>query len=297
MGEDDKTVVGRVAAILDAVAEASAPVPLAELTRLTGIPKPTVRRIAASLVARGILGRTEAGYVPGGKMLRYGLHAMSRHPVALAVQPYLQDLHQRSMGEMAWFATAEAGELTVTGTVFRKEHLEAIRTSWWPSTSQLGNSVILVAAGRLEVAHQPERAERILAEGWPRLTRYSVTDPRRMRDLLADAKATGVAQEDEQTRLGWSCLAVILRDTAGELTGALGVTGRTPRILARGLRRSLLQSADELQAELHPSAGGRASAGDAASGGAEVVLDERLGAGYLLPAAGRPAEAAPSPPA
>jgi len=113
VGEDDKTVVGRVAAILDAVAEASAPVPLAELTRLTGIPKPTVRRIAASLVARGILGRTEAGYVPGGKMLRYGLHAMSRHPVALAVQPYLQDLHQRSMGEMAWFATAEAGELTV----------------------------------------------------------------------------------------------------------------------------------------------------------------------------------------
>lgn len=297
MGEDDKTVVGRVAAILDAVAEASEPVALAELTRLTGIPKPTVRRIAASLVARGILGRTEAGYVPGGKMLRYGLHAMSRHPVALAVQPYLQDLHQRSMGEISWFAMAQDGELTVTGTAFGKEHLEAIRASWWPSTGLLGNSVILVAAGRLELAHQPERARRILAEGWPRLTRYSVTDPRRMRDLLADAKATGIAQEDEQTRLGWSCMAVILRDTAGELTGALGVTGRTPRIIARGLRRSLLQSAEELQAELHPPGGRQASAGDAAIGGAEVVLDERLGAGYLLPTAGRPAAAVPSPPA
>jgi hypothetical protein len=67
--------------------------------------------------------------------------------------------------------------------------------------------------------------------------------------------------------------------------------------MARGLRRSLLQSADELQAELHPPAGGRARAGDAAIGGTEVVLDERLGAGYLLPAAGRPAETAASPPA
>lgn len=296
MGEDDKTVVGRVAAMLDAVAEASAPVALAELTRLTGIPKPTVRRIAANLVARGILGRTEAGYVPGGKMLRYGLHAISRHPVALAVQPYLQDLHQRSMGEIAWFATAQDSELTVTGTAFSKEHLTAIRTSWWPFSAQLGNSVILVAAGRLEIADQPERAERILAEGWPRLTRYSVTDPRRMRELLAEARATGVVQEDEQTRLGWSCMAVVLRDTAGELTGALGVTGRTGRIVARGLRRSLLQSAGELQAELHPRDGRTGSGGGSAHGG-EVVLDERLRVGYLLPGASQPAVAVPSPPA
>jgi hypothetical protein len=49
---DDHTVVGRAVAILDCVASAASPLPLAALTRKTGIPKPTVRRIASDLTER-----------------------------------------------------------------------------------------------------------------------------------------------------------------------------------------------------------------------------------------------------
>ena len=63
------------------------------------------------------------------------------------------------------------------------------------------------------------------------------------------------------------------------------MTGWTARVVTRGLRPSLLQAGDALQAELHPPAR-RAGIGDATARGAEVVLDERLAVGYLLPAAG-----------
>jgi DNA-binding IclR family transcriptional regulator len=248
---DDGTVVGRVAEILDAVADASAPLSLAGLTRVTGMPKPSVRRIAASLVDRGMLDRAPRGYVLGSRLLRYGLHAVIRDPVMLTSRPYVHDLHHRSGGEVAWLTVMQDGELTLVDALFGPNHRGPLRTSAWPGSALLGPSVVLLASGRLQVAHQPEHAEQILSAGWTRLTRYSVSEPRRMRDLLADARDSGFAEENEQTRLGWSCMAAVLRDPAGQMTGAVGVTGRSAGVTAvRGLRGELLRSAQALQGEL-----------------------------------------------
>ncbi|WP_446219963.1 helix-turn-helix domain-containing protein [Micromonospora sp. IBHARD004] len=64
---DDHTVTGRVMAVLEAVGALEEAATLAALTRHTGIPKPTVRRIAADLVARKILNRDATGYLWGSK--------------------------------------------------------------------------------------------------------------------------------------------------------------------------------------------------------------------------------------
>jgi DNA-binding IclR family transcriptional regulator len=61
---DDHTVIGRAVAILDCIASAAGPLALAALTRRTGIPKPTVRRIANDLTKRGMLELTSDGYQP-----------------------------------------------------------------------------------------------------------------------------------------------------------------------------------------------------------------------------------------
>lgn len=247
---DDGTVVGRVTEILDVIADASGPLTLAELTRRIGMPKPTVRRIAASLIERGMLDRTPDGYVLGGRLLRYGLHALIRDPTMLAAQPYLQELHQRSAGELAWLGIMHDGELTLANAVFGRAHQMPLRTSSWPGTALLGPSVVLLASGRLQVANHPEQAERILASGWSRMTRYSEINPRRMRALIGDARDTGFAQEDEQTRLGWSCIAAVLRDPDGQMAGAIGVTGRSATVNGRGMRGGLLRMSNALQREL-----------------------------------------------
>ena len=154
-------------------------------------------------------------------------------------------------------------------------------TWWWPGPDLLGPSVVLLAGGRLQVAHQPERAERILSSGCRPLTRFSVTDPRRLRVLLAQARDTGFAEEDEQAMLGWSCMAAVVRDQAGTMIGAIGVTGRSSGIAARGLRSGLLRSAGTLAGELRAAA-----LRDDGHVWETPVFDGRTGIGYVWPAPG-----------
>lgn len=243
---DDRTVLGRTIAILDAVSDAVTPLPLALLTRRTGIPKPTVRRIANDLVMRGMLRHTGDGYAPGSRLIHQGMLSAHRHGI-VAVQPHLQDLYLRTRGEMAWFATAHRGELVVANTAFGSQYTPAVQTPTFVRASRFGPSMVLSATGRIQVAHNAEWADRIVRGGWAPLTRYSVIDRRRLRRLLDEARDTGFAHEAEQAVLGLSCMAAALHDDSGQLVGAIGVTGRSRAIEVQGVRAALLRSAELLR--------------------------------------------------
>ncbi|MGW2665387.1 IclR family transcriptional regulator [Nocardia tengchongensis] len=252
---DDHTVVGRVVAILDTVADAPAPMPLHELTRRTGIPKPTVRRIANDLVARGMLMRTEDGYWAGSRLMNQGLQSAYQQRMPMTVQPYLQELHYLSRGEIAWYATVHDGNLVTVGAAFGPRYAAAMQRGWWPNLELFGNSAVLFASGRLQLAHSPERAERVLATGWSPMTSQSVTDRHTMGDLLKRAYDTGFADEQEQVALGYRCAAAALRDDAGALTGVVGITGCTDTVTAAELRAALSKSSDGLTRDLHDVVG------------------------------------------
>jgi DNA-binding IclR family transcriptional regulator len=249
---DDHTVVGRAVAILDCVARAASPLPLAALTRQTGIPKPTVRRIANDLTERGMLDLTSDGYVAGSRLINHGLQSAHRRGASVIAQPYLQDLHRQTRGEVAWFAPVVDADLIVTTAAYGRSHVPVMRGLMSLHPSDLGTSMVVMAAGRLQAAHQPELADSILSTGWAPLTRYSVIDRHRMRDLLREARDTGLAHESEQTLLGWTCLAAAVRDSAGRLIGAMGVSGRGNNIEARGVRSALIRFTESLTAELIP---------------------------------------------
>lgn len=247
---DDHTVVGRTVAILDAVVEGVAPIPLAVLTRRTQIPKQTVRRIANDLVERGMLERTVEGYMPGQRLVHHGLVSASRNGVAVTVQPYLQDLHVRTHGQAAWFAIARSGELMLAGAAFGRPYLAPMAKSWFPALSKLGPSMVQLAAGMIEVAHQPALADRIVRGPCPPLTPNSVTDALRLRRILDEVSDTGFAHEVEQAELGLTCMAAALRDSAGGLVGAIGLTGRCDAMEGPGLESALRLSAELLLRDL-----------------------------------------------
>jgi DNA-binding IclR family transcriptional regulator len=237
---------------LDCIASAAGPLPLAELTRRTGIPKPTVRRIANNLTERGMLELTSDGYLAGSRLINQGLQSAHNRGTSVIAQPYVQELHLQTHGEFAWFATLDQGDLTMTATAFGRAHVAALRSSLTPTLATVGSSKVVMAAGRLQAAHQPEFAERVLSTGWAPLTRYSVTDRQRLRNLIQDARETGLAHESEQTMLGWTCLAAALLDPAGQLIGAIGVSGRGANIDARHMRPAVTRCAESLAAELAP---------------------------------------------
>lgn len=249
----DQTVIGRAEAILTAL-EGESAVPLAELTRRTGLPKPTVRRLANSLTQRGVLDRRPDGYRIGRSVLRRAL-CSPQQSTTLTVLPYLQELHALSRGQVVWYAGVHSGELLVEEAVFGHLRPPFERTQPWRSPVRcFGDSLALTAIGQLQLAHDPGASERLLHRGCPSLTRYSDTDPHRLRARLARARDTGFASENEQVRLGWSCAAAAIDDGSGTLTGALVILGRGHIDTVRGLRHRLQRHAQLLAGELpHPA--------------------------------------------
>lgn len=82
---NDGTVAGRALEIINTVAR-GLQTPLAELVAKTGIPKPTVRRIAGDLVRRQILMRAQHGYAIGS--------ALDHVSQAAALQRKFPDVHE-----------------------------------------------------------------------------------------------------------------------------------------------------------------------------------------------------------
>lgn len=246
-----RTVIGRVVDILDALEGHVVPVSLAELTLRTGLPKSTVRRLANAMAEEELLVQVPEGYLIGRRVIRQGLRS-SQQDVAMAVQPYLQELHMLTRGQITWFGTLDTRGLIVEDGVFGRIRPPFARDEPWRSLSAMfGDSLALCAAGRLQVANDPELAQRVVERGCPPRTRYSASDPRRLRIALTAARETGYAQEHEQARLGWGGAAAALRDSSDRFTGVLAVLARGDGLNVRGLRNNLCRLAAELQRELN----------------------------------------------
>ena len=92
-GADGVAAVDRAFSILAALSEQSEPLPLAELSRKTGLYKSTILRLLASIEAAGYATRLPDGrYSLGPMALRLGLAYENQTPLRLHVMPILHDL-------------------------------------------------------------------------------------------------------------------------------------------------------------------------------------------------------------
>ena len=90
------TVLGKAVAILRAFRVDDRLLPLAELVRRTGLPKPTVHRLAGELVRHRLLDKTEHGYRLAGGLFELGMRAATERTLLELAMPFLQDLYERT---------------------------------------------------------------------------------------------------------------------------------------------------------------------------------------------------------
>ncbi|MEY9859289.1 DNA-binding IclR family transcriptional regulator [Catenulispora sp. GAS73] len=241
---DDRTVIGRAAAILDAVAGHDHPVTLAELTAAVGMPKPTVRRIAADLVARRYLERGADGYRLGAHLLELGVRVAEQHGLRIAAVPHLQDLFART-GEIAWVITFTTNTFTIVDAAYGRSRAEDIARRGWPSDLR-STAVLASAAGRVLAAESPELLASLRSQRLRRFTSATVASWNRMEEILKDVRDTGVAIEQDQLGAGYGCIATALRDGYGTAVGIIGVTGRTGGFQPIRLSHALQTAADDI---------------------------------------------------
>jgi DNA-binding IclR family transcriptional regulator len=244
-GRDDRTVTGRVVAVLDAVAAHGEPVGLADLTREVGIPKPTVRRIAADLVARRMLERGSDGrYRLGPHLLDLGSRAALQQGLLTAATPHVQDLFART-GEIAWICRISDGSISFMTMAFGANRAPDVRRGEWandPRSAALQRS----ALGRVLLAERPDLLDGLHGRPPAPQTPRGTTSWPRFLDELKAVRDTAIAVEHEQCHLGFSCVATGVRDPGGALIGCLGVTGRTGRLSTRSMARHLRVAAEDV---------------------------------------------------
>jgi len=243
-GAEKRTVTGRVVALLDAVAALGEHATLAALTRATGIPKPTVRRIAGDLVIRGMLERIDDGYRLGRHLLALGVRAAEQHGLRDAATPHVQDIFARTR-EVVWFSALSDASFVLLDSAFGSNRAEDLRRRRWPSAVR-SDLFLASAAGRIVLADRPELLERVRKRPLARLTCRTPATWHQLSEVLHRVRNQNVAMEQDESVLGYSCVATGVRDPGGKLIGMIGVTGRTGGFDPARLRRPLLAAADDI---------------------------------------------------
>lgn len=218
--------VTRALNLLDAVGDATRPVPAKSLARQTGIPLPTAYHLLRTLVHEGYLRRTDGGYVLGDRIgalstgAGAGLRSAHSHQV-------LQRLHEE-MHAAAYLSVLRDGEVRLTDVV---DSPAAPRVDLWVGFHDAAHATAL---GKAVLSTLPEQSRREYVETHELadLTRHTVTDTRLLLQELDETSE--LALDREEYAVGTACVAVPVPST--DFSAAVAVS-----VPATQLRRVLEQ--------------------------------------------------------
>ncbi len=214
---------------------------LAEITRRTGLPKPTLHRLLQALEVTGLVERNLGGYQLGLRLFELGEHVPRTHRLREAALPFLQDLYEASHD------TVHLAVLEGTDVVY----LERIRGHRrFNVASRVGGRLpaYCTGVGKVLLAFNPEAARQVLAAHLTPRTRYTITDPAVLTEELARIREAGIGYDREENALGVACVAapILVDDRA---IAAVSVTCSSPsqaeryapavKAAAHGIRRTM----------------------------------------------------------
>ncbi len=216
-------VLGKITEILDAFSLARPALTLGEIQQSTGLPTSTVQRLVTNMVAHGLLDRVGDRIRVGVRMAYWAAPAVKGVDVLTFVQPVLRELRDAT-GETATFFLSERG-FRVCVAVAETRH--SLRREMY-----VGKIMPLHAgsAGRVLLAWDDDLAATVLAGPLEPITEATITDHERLRALIDRTRVDGFAITTAEREDGASGIATPVFDAAGELVGALSVSGPTIRV-------------------------------------------------------------------
>jgi len=220
----------RAFALLELIAQAETPPTLENLTRLSGLPKPTVYRILGLLMRGGLAEREafEKRYRVGPRMAALSLTVQMRSPGRSRRHAVLSGLVEE-IGETCNFTMLDGSEVV---------YLDRVETSAIVRLHmEVGSRVPLhcTASGKLFLAHlAPPQVRKVLGSGpLKRYTDRTITTVDALQRELRKIRASGVATDSGEFLVGSVCLAVPVTDPRGRVCAAIAVHGPAPRMTLR----------------------------------------------------------------
>jgi DNA-binding IclR family transcriptional regulator len=211
-----ESVLSRAVRIFESFTSTRRALTVSEISRRSGLHVATTSRLVAELVGHRLLARRPDGRVEiGVRMWELAERASPTVSLREAAMPFLEDLHA-VVGHHVQLSVLDGDEvlfverLSAPGAVISYTHI-AGRLPVHAASSGL----VLLAHGSADLQ------ERTLANRLRRLTPHTVTDPDRLRTLLADVRRNGHAICDGFIHVEASAVAVPIRDRTGDAVAAL----------------------------------------------------------------------------
>lgn len=227
--EPGRSVTSRVLAVLGTFDENHPRQGLSEIARRAGIPVATVSRLLAELVdGKAIARRPDGRYEVGRRLWQLGLLAPVNQELREVALPFMNDIHAAT-GDVVHIAVREGSAALYVERIVGRGSV--------PVLSRMGSRLPLHATGvgKVLLAEAPsDLLDEVLANLTP-VTRYTITDPARLLQDLAETRRRGYARTMEEMTLGSASIAVPVRPEPGPPLAALGVVTSPARPKVRQL--------------------------------------------------------------
>jgi IclR family acetate operon transcriptional repressor len=219
-----KSVVGRALTIIAAFEAGPSLLSLAELTRRTGLPKPTVHRLAAELCAWGLLEREGSCFQLGTRLFELGQLAPVQRTLNEAAHAFLEDLRE---------ATHQTIHLAIPDGV-EVLYVEKFTGRDGPDLpSRVGGRMPMHCTGvgkALLAFSDPALFDRVVRAGLTRRTARTIIMPGYLSRELARVRRDGIAYEREESTVGVQCAACPVLDDQQRAVAAISVSGWSSRM-------------------------------------------------------------------
>jgi DNA-binding IclR family transcriptional regulator len=214
------SVLGKAFSILSAFDGDSDSLRLVDLCQRSGVPKPSVYRLAQELVALGMLERIGNEYRIGFSVFALSQRAGAASLLRKVSRPVLVDLVAATRG------TAHLAILEGTRTCYL-EKLGGTRSVH--ALSRVGSRLPLTctASGKLLLAMAPnsdELLEQLVNAKMQRLTQFSAQDVTTLRREMSAVRSHRLATEREEALVGFKSYAVPIYDAGSGVIAALSLT-------------------------------------------------------------------------
>ena len=225
--------VGRAVSILELLADSQGELGVTELGRRLGVHKATASRLVATLAEHGLVERNPVTdkYRLGFGLIHLAGSAMAGMDLAREARPVLEELAERTeetvnLAVLDGDGVLNVDQITSPRTVASQSWIGR-RTPWHCTSS-----------GKVLVAFLPEdELAQLLAAALERHSRKTVTDPERLRAILAEAQTRGYAQTIEELEDGLNAVAAPIRRADGHVIAAVSVAGPAFRMRPADLPR------------------------------------------------------------
>jgi IclR family transcriptional regulator, pca regulon regulatory protein len=222
---------------------------LSEVARATGLTRAATRRFLLTLVKLGYVRSDGREFSLRPRVLELGYAYLSGLAMPEVAAPHLEELVAR-VRESSSISVLDGHHIVYVARVPTKRIMTvsiSVGTRFPAYATSMGRVLL---AGM-----SPEDFDRYLAEAdLEAITARTVTDPDRLREIVAEVGKQGYAIVDQELEEGLRAVAAPIRGTSGAVTAAINLSAHASRVSLAAMRAdllpALLETASRIEADL-----------------------------------------------